>query len=328
MSTKEQSKQRLLGIAAAVIVLLLLVNGFLLYKYLEKSKSLDQQGIELSESNKLRIEMDKQYHQALSELEEMRTGNEELNAIIDQQKAELKEQKERISRLLKNGGSLDRARAELRNLKTQVQEYTAHIEQLKAENESLRGENELLSEKTKSLTSNLDDAQVRNQELTGQKENLEKEKQQLSADKSRLTSTVTFASVVKVDNVSTTGMKTKSSGKAVKKRYAKNVDLLRICFDATENEVTTPGTEQFYVRIINPIGETMAIDEESSGVFTEKSTGEEIRYSSIRELDYDNRSEKLCLDWAPANPTFTRGKYQVEVYNKQYLAGRGEFQLK
>lgn len=327
-SSKEQSKQRLLSIAAAVIVVLLLMNGYLLYKYLDKSNKVDQQAIELSESNKLRIEMDKQYHQALSDLEEMRTGNEELNSIIDQQKAELKEQKNRIDQLLKSGGKLDRARAEVRNLKTQIQEYTARIETLIAENEELRGQNEMLSEKTQSLTANLDDAQIRNQELSGVKENLEKEKQQLTADKTRLASKVNLASVIKVEGISTTGMKTKSNGKAVKKRYAKNVDHLKICFNATANEVTNPGVEQFYVRLINPIGETMAIDEESAGIFIAEGTGEEVRYSSVRELDYDNQSEQTCFDWAPVNPTFTRGKYQVEVYNKKYLAGQGEFQLK
>lgn len=328
MSTKEQSKQRLLAVAAAVIVVLLLMNGYLLYKYLEKSKSLDQQGIELSESNKLRIEMDKQYHQALSELEEMRTGNEELNAIIDSQKAELKKQKDKINNLLKDGRNIDRARAEVRNLRTQIQEYTAHIENLKAENESLRGENALLTEKTQSLTSNLDQAQMRNQELSGEKDNLLKEKNQLTADKTRLAGKVNLASVVKVENVTATGMKTKGSGKATKKRYAKNIDHLRLCFTATANEVTNPGVEQFYVRIINPIGETMTIDEASSGILVTEDTSEEVVYSSIWEHDYDNQQENICIDWAPVNPIFTRGKYQVEIYNKRYLAGRGEFQLK
>jgi hypothetical protein len=123
-------------------------------------------------------------------------------------------------------------------------------------------------------------------------------------------------------------MKAKGNGKNVKKRYAKNVDLLRICFTTTENDVASPGVEQFYVRIINPIGETMAIDEESSGILIDQETGEEIRYSSIREYDYTNNREEVCFDWAPVNPTFTRGNYQLEVYNKKYLAGRGGFQLK
>ena len=120
----------------------------------------------------------------------------------------------------------------------------------------------------------------------------------------------------------------RGSGKAVKKNYAKNVDQLRICFSTVENEVVAPGTEQFFVRIINPIGETMAIDEVSSGVLIDKATGEEVRYSSIREYDYNQDATEVCFTWAPEVPTFTRGNYQVEVYNKGHLAGLGEFQLK
>lgn len=328
MLKKEDSKQRLLAVAAVAIIILLLMNAYLLYNYFSKEKTIDSQKTELVEADRLRIEMDKQYHQALSELEEMRTGNEELNAIIDQQKVELKESKNRIEKLLKNGRSLDRARAEIGNLKTQVAEYTARIENLKAENESLRGKNEQLSERTRTLSTDLDAQRNKNQELSSVKSQLEQEKMALTADKTRLADKVNLASVVKVENVSATGMKARESGKTVKKRYAKNVDLLRVCFTATANEVTNPGVEQFYVRIINPIGETMAIDESTSGTFIDQGTGEEVRYSSIREYDYDNARGEICFDWAPVNPTFTRGIYQVEVYNKAHLAGQGEFSLK
>ena len=328
MLNKEDSKQRLLIVASVAIVILLLMNGYLLYNYFQQDTTIERQNLELEESDRLRIEMDKQYHQALSDLEEMRTGNEELNAIIDEQKAELKQQRDRIDQLLKGGGSLDRARAELKNLKAQVQEYTARIEKLKAENEDLRSRNERLAQRTENLSSDLDSARLFNQSLSSEKAQLEQDKLQLTADRTRLSNKVTLASVVKVDGVNTTGMKVRDSGKKVKKRYAKNVDLLQICFTATANEVTNPGVEQFHVRIINPIGETMALDENSAGILIDRATGEEVRYSSIREHDYDNSPAEICFDWAPANPTFTRGNYQVEVYNKDYFAGKGEFQLK
>lgn len=317
-----------MAIAAVVIIVLLLMNGFLLYKYLQKSKDMETQTLELNESQKLLTETDKQYEDALAELEAMRTGSEELNQIIDQQKTELAEQKARIDKLIRGGGSLDRARAEIKNLKTQVAEYTARIQQLKAENENLRGENDQLTERTESLSANLDEANTRNQALVGSKDSLAKEQQKLAADRDRLSGKVTVASVVKVENVNTTGMKKKGKDKNVKKRYAKNVDFLKVCFTTAENKVTDPGEEQFYVRIISPVGVVMAIDEGTSGKFYEAETGEEIRYTTIIENDYGNQSEQVCFDYAPVNPTFTKGKYQVEVFNKKYFAGSGEFQLK
>ena len=124
-----------------------------------------------------------------------------------------------------------------------------------------------------------------------------------------------------------TGLKMRSSGKAVKRRNASNIDQLQICFNTTENQVTEPKLEEFVVRIINPLGETLAVDELGSGIFTSNATGEQIRYTKIKEYDYNRDANTLCLTWQP-NIEFLEGNYDVEIYNKGYLAGTGSFTLK
>ena len=328
MSTNDSSKQRLLAIAAIVVVALLIVNAFLLYNKYNQDQVIEAQKSEIAESDKLKVEMEKQYHEALAELEEMRTGNEELNSIIDTQKEELKIQRQKINQLLKDGKNLDRARAEIRNLTAQVSQYIAQIEQLNAENEGLRNQNNELSVRTQQLTQNLDMERTRNVELTGEKEQLETVKSQLSAENQNLSNKVNLASVIKVKNVSVLGMKAKSSGKLVKKRYAKNVEQLRVCFSTEANDVVNPGMEKFFVRIINPIGETMAIDDLGSGKIVDKSTGDEVLYTSTTEYDYNNDEKNICFDWDPTVSNFQNGNYQVEIYNKGHLAGSGSFVLK
>ncbi len=328
MITSDSSKQRLLAIAAIVVMALLIVNAFLLYNKYNQSQVIEAQKSEIIESDKLKIEMEKQYHEALAELEEMRNNNEELNAIIDQQKIELKSQREKINQLLQAGGNLDRARLEIKNLGIQVSEYMARIEQLNAENENLKGENEKLVAKTEKLVENLESERNRAQELTGEKEQLETVKTQLSRENEKLTDKVTLASVIRVKDISVVGMKQRDSGKMVKKKYAKNVDQLRICFSTEANEIANPGLEKFFVRIINPIGETMAIDDLGSGVLFNKSSGEEIRYTSLTEYDYSNDATEICYDWNPSSGNFQNGKYQVEVYNKGHLSGTSTFELK
>ncbi|HFA48221.1 MAG TPA: hypothetical protein ENJ95_04295 [Bacteroidetes bacterium] len=327
MATSESSKQRLLIIASIVIAVLLFVNAFLLFNKYKQDRVIEEQTSQISEADKLKTEMNKQYHEALAELEEMRTSNEELNSIIDGQKEELKKQREKITRLLKNGGNLDRARAEIRNLTAQVAEYVAQVEQLKADNDLLRDENEQLSSKTRELSDNLASERSRNEDLSGQNEELANVKSQLSQERDRLANKVNLASVIKVKSVSVDGMKERNNGKLVKKRYAKNVSQLRICFSTEANDVANPGVEQFFVRIINPIGETMAIEELGSGVLIDKSTGDEVRYTSATESDYNNAETNICFNWNPNMP-FQKGKYQVEIYNKGHLAGSGEFSLK
>lgn len=328
MITNDTSKQRLLAIAAIVVMALLIVNAFLLYNKYNQSQVIEAQKTEIMESDKLKIEMEKQYHEALAELEEMRTTNEELNSIIDQQKAELKTQREKINQLLKDGGNLDRARMEIKNLTTQVSEYISRIEQLNAENEAIKGENQELVARAEQLAENLENERSKTQELAGEKEQLETVKSNLSKENEKLSDKVNLASVIKVKDISVVGMKQRDNGKMVKKKYAKNVDQLRICFSTEANEVANPGVEKFFVRIISPIGETMAIDDLGSGVLFDKSSGEEIRYTSIQEYDYSNDATEICYDWNPSAGNFQNGKYQVEVYNKGHLAGTSTFELK
>ena len=88
------SKQRIIAIAAVIILALLAVNIALLVGYNKKGAKANELSSMLDESEQLKVELEKQYYDALSELEEMRGSNEELNALIDQQKEELSQQKE------------------------------------------------------------------------------------------------------------------------------------------------------------------------------------------------------------------------------------------
>jgi len=327
MTTNNSSRQKLMAIAAVIVVGLLAINAFLLYNKYSQDKVIEQQNAQLEEADQLKIELEKQYHESLSELEEMRGSNEELNVLIDQQKAELKVQKTKIGDLIRNGNDLVRAREEINNLTTQVQQYLAEIDQLKVENKDLKGENFKLVRHSQSLKGDLETQQSANRELESEKANLLSQQKKLAGERDVLASTVSFASVVKVKNVNVTGLKTKGSGRSVKKKYAKNIDQLKVCFQTTVNEVAQQGVEKFYVRIINPIGETMAIDELGSGIIINKKTNEEIRYTHVKEYEYSNDEKELCFLWLPGMP-FTRGSYQVEIYNKGHLAGVGKFSLK
>ena len=81
------------------------------------------------------------------------------------------------------------------------------------------------------------------------------------------------------------------------------------------------------MRVINPTGETLAIEEMGSGIMSSSVSNEQIRYTKVQEYDYSNDATQLCFKWAPKT-SFDPGTYQVEVYNKGYVAGTGAFTLK
>jgi uncharacterized protein (DUF3084 family) len=324
-SNPNASKQRLTAIAAVIVAALLIVNGILLYSYLSQKKVAEQTTAELEETDRLKAELENQYDEALAELESMRGKNAELNTLIDEKSAELKDARDKIDRLIKN--DLGSARAEIKNLKSQVEQFVAEINDLKAQNEQLAVSNTQLQEEKSLLISDLDQQRMTNEELSATKAALVSEREELSTRNQDLSKTVNFASMVKVAKVDVTGYSVRESGKAVKKTAAKNVEQLEICFNTTTNEVTKPGREYFYIRIINPMGETLAIEEMGSGILTSGKTNEKIRYTQVEEHEYSNNASQICSVWSPGT-AFQPGLYQVEVYNKGFLAGSGTFKLK
>ncbi len=323
-SNSDSAKQRIIAISATVIVILLGLSIFLFVKNQNLSKSQQMTSVKLDESEQLKAELEEQYYQALSDLEEMRGSNEELNQLIDSQKEELAQSKSRIDGLLRNKRDLGRAREEIKKLTTQVEGYVAEINQLRAENQELTAANVQLSDEKQTLetqlTSTIQESEATKATLTAQNEELSQEREQLAQK-------VNIASVVKVNNIEVTGLKVRNNDKRAKKTKANSIDELQVCFTLTENNVVEPSMERFFVRIVNPLGETLAIEDMGSGVIKSNDSGEQIRFTKAEEMDYDRSSANMCSVWAP-NQEFQSGTYTVEVYNKGYLAGSSTFTLK
>jgi myosin heavy subunit len=323
----DKSQQNFKIGAIIAIAVLAIICAVLVFNLVSKNKANDSLTYELNESEQLKAELEKQYYEALSELEELRGSNEELNALIESQKTELKESKDRIDALLRDSRNLKKARQEMKGLTAQVEQYLAEINQLREENELLTARTVELTAENNSLNTNLDSARVRNMELSSAKAALTSEKETLEADRARLAKKVNIASVIKVGDIEVQGLKSRSSGKAVTRKSAKNIDQLQVCFQASANQVAEAGVEEFLIRVINPLGETMAIEELGSGIFTNNASGEQIRYTQIKDTDYDKSEQNLCTIWAPNQP-FQSGNYSVEIYNKGYLAGSSTFKLR
>ena len=69
------SKSNFIAVAVAAIIGLLCFSGYLLYKNNNLKTLTEKQSLEIDESEKLKAELEKQYYESLSELEEMRGNN-------------------------------------------------------------------------------------------------------------------------------------------------------------------------------------------------------------------------------------------------------------
>ena len=316
----KSSKNPLIPVMIIIGFLMLVAVAWLTYSSISTTRMLEQKVAELAEADRLKTELDNQFNQAVAELETLKGDNEQINAMIEQQKTELAAQKNQISSLLRDQKQFEAARSEIAGIKAKVAQYIADIETLKAEQEQLSQENTSLKEETQNLDGNL-------KAQTSQNEELKSTKVKLVNDKEELSKAVQVGSVVQVKNIQVTGLKLRKSGKTAEKANAKRVNQLKVCFTTVANDVVQPGNEKFFIRIVSPKGETMAIEDLGNSTTINSKTGEEVPVSQVQEYAYANDETELCFVWKPTT-SFQSGKYDVEIYNKGYLAGKGTFSLK
>lgn len=310
-----------------IIIVLTGLSGYLWYDRSQIKKELTNSNIELEEVEKVQTELEIEYDRALASLDEMKTDNVELNSLIDEQKNELKSQKNKISGLIWSKNKLEEARQEIASLKAQTNSYISEIQNLKQKNQSLVASNEKLTIEKESLTDNLNLVKTEKEELSESKAKLMSEKESLIEENTELSSKVTVASAIKVDQIVATGYAIKASGKLAEKKRAKAVDQVRVCFDLEDNLIADQGEEEFYLRIIDPVGETIAIESMGSGVLVESMENLPVRYTKKSIVNYENRVVNACIDWNPG-VKFMKGEYDVEIYNKGFLVGKSNFKFK
>ncbi len=319
MSTS-QSKQNFTAIAVALIIGLLSLNAYQWYTNNKLTTNNETKESEMLELRKIQEELDQDYQTALESLEEMRGNNTQLNALIDTQKSELKAQKDKINNLIWTKKELDKARLEIKNLNANVAAYLADIQELQSKNKILTEDNQL-------LTLRVEEEIKAKEEVIQDKNILSEEKEKLSKSNTALGSKVDMANAIKINYMEVKGYELKKDNKLKEKSRAKDVDVLRICFLTETNMVTPTGSKTFYVRIINPMGETISYEDAGSGILTNKLDNSQIRYTTSGKIDYKNEDTNACIDWSLPNK-LVKGDYKVEMYNNGFPVGKGQFKLK
>lgn len=315
-----KSKQNLTAIG---IGLILLLGGLNLYQWYGNSKLSQSNEIkqsEVIELQKLNAELDQDYQAAVESLEELRGDNQELNSLIDAQKAELASQKNKINDLIWSKKELDKAKVEIKNLNASVARYLAEINELKEKNQ-------LLTDENVQLTATVDEVKKTNEEILAAKAAVTREKEDLSKTNQALGSKVDMANAIKINFMEVKGYEANKKGKLSETSRAKNVNVLRVCFITETNMVTSSGQKKFYVRIIKPTGETIAMEDSGSGVLTNKLDNTQVRYTTSGDVTYNNEDTNACIDWNVTEP-LVKGNYQIEMFNNGFQVGKGSFKLK
>jgi hypothetical protein len=328
MSTQNQnSDNRLTPWLLALCVALAGSTGYLWFSKGKVEQKVAVQTVQITDMTSAKDSLQKTFDAALVELEGMKGKNLELNTMIDKYKEDIKSQKGRIDGMLKDKGNLDVARKQITELKSTIDGYLAQVAELQKKNETLTASVQTLSTEKTALTENVTRITAEKQTVETEKAAIAAEKAKIEEEKRNLASKVDIASVVRVNTFDEpVGFKVSDKGKETKKRWAENMQRVKWCFNANENPLAKPSKETFYVRVIDPTGVAIAVQSAGGGV-TKLSDGKEVQYTFTKEADYDGTAQKICVQWDPG-VALQKGAYQIEVYNKGYLAGKSAFTFK
>jgi len=322
-----KSNQKFIAWAIVAIVLSLATNAYQWWHSLQLTEDLDLYKLELAAVESTQGQLEKDYELAIKSLEDLKGDNADLNNYIDQQKAELKTQKDKISNLIWKSKKLDLAKKEIENLKNQALGYVDQITKLKEENVDLLAENSDLITTTFNLKTEIEDISTQKDIISLENDSINLLSKKLTTENESLLIKATKASVVDIKEIDVTGYTIKESGKLSKKKKAKNIQMLKVCFILLPNEISEQSTESFLIRIISPTGETMFKKQLGAGIFTKASDGTDTKFTFTASFQAPKTEELVCVEYEPKE-ILQKGLYQMEVYNKGYLSGIGSFQLK
>lgn len=314
-------------IMAIALLVMASIAGYLAFDRSQLAESNSHFREMVKEAEVIQADLQISYDEVNERLDNMKSDNVELNALIEEQKAQLSKQKDKVNSLIWTKKAWQEAKNEIAALEEMGAKYLEEIATLKDENARLADDNVSLKQERDVLSERVARTVEENEELAAKKVELENYTSELSKERDFLSEKVDIASVVKVDDIIGTGYKVGKKGNLAKRRYAKYVDKVSICFTTDVNLVTDNEEEEFYLRIIDPLGETMAIEDLGSGVLVDAQDGTSVRYTTSGAIDYANNEQKVCMDWQP-NMSWAKGTYEVEIYNKGYKAGNTQFQLK
>lgn len=299
-----ESKRGYIGAIAALVLL----NGIAFYLFFsEQTHSEDLTGQKTALQEDFRMLSDT-LEVRNTEIEAFTGRNAELDKTLAAKQQETDLQKQKIERLLKKG-KLNQA--ELSKLRDLVAEYKASISQMGEQIAVLTQENQQLHAQNGKLTNDLTVEKQATAQLTAQNQYLGKK--------------VEVGSLLPVAKLDVEGVKTRYNGKEMAVKRAKAVANLRIAFETGENKVLDPGPVSVYVRIINPKGETIAIEDQGSGSLQPAEAAEPVLYTKRADFDYDQTNKTVIVYWD--KNVNEPGIYKVELYQAGHVIAQGEVKL-
>ena len=298
------SNSKRAGLITALIIALLAAIG--LGGYFWKGNK-DMSDMQL-EAKRLIEEKNQQITQMQADLSIFKGRNTQLDSLIVASSYQLELKSKSLDSMIRVGKisrqELSKFKSENARLGDFKKRYLAQIDSLIRANESLKLENT-------GLKTEVADARNKNEKIT--QENVD------------MFNRLSTAAILKATTVVSQGVRFRSSGKELDSKRSRNVEKIKTCFTLQENRVSQKGYRDVIVRIIDPSGVTLYVEEEGSGRFLVE--GSQALYTKKASIDYQGTDTPVCIYFAKGSD-YAEGNYKIEVYSDGYKIGEGALELK
>lgn len=284
----EKNLKIIIIILAAVAAILL---GVLAWVWFDR-------GAMIKDLNVEKEDLTMQMQQLRSEYDSLSTTNDTLNVRLGEEREKIDLLIERINKTeATNRSRIREYEKELGTLRSIMRGYIHQIDSLNTLNIALREDATQARQKATEATRQY-------QELRSTTDEYAKQVEIGSQLKGR-----SFTMI----GITETGKESDRSSRVVK---------LKMCGSLIENSIAPKGPRKVYMRVKGPDG--ILLTNEEQGVFT--CQGEQLVYSSVREVDYQGDEVELCIYFG--NVTYTKGVYIAEIYTDDGKIGTADVLFK
>lgn len=314
--TEESTGKKGQGRIYLILILLLLgLNAWLFYNAYQNKEDRKQSEQQIDQAKQLYADLNVKYDNTLQELEAQKGESDQKDSLIAQLENDLQQRKNEIAGLLQTKNFMS---SKLSDAQKKLDEAQAKITEMEAERTNYKAQLDSLTAQYNALQGNYDSLQI---QYTGEVN----KGMQLSREKDSIAS---LGKIVLANNITVTGVRTKSGGKEMEDQNAKKTERLKICFTLMQNRLSADSQQKILVKVVDPDGATLWLASQGSGEFDNLDNGERSKYTCSITVDYKgNGDDNYCVYWEQ-NTGFTPGNYQVQVFNNGYEVGRNSFTLK
>jgi len=244
-----------------------------------------------------------QFDAASIKVDSLTASNTQMSSELQDKTNEIVKLKSNIGTILKKKNAtekeIEEAKKMIAELNNQISSLATDLAKAQAENKELNAQNQNLTAQNTTLNTNLNTT-------TKEKERIQD-----------------IASTLHASTFNIEALRIKDDGSEKKTNNTRRANTIRISFQIDKNKITPTGTQDLYICIVGPDGNTVA----DAGTLSTREDGQK-KFANKMTVKYEQNSVLPISYDIKQGSRFAEGEYKIEVYNNGFKIGEGKTAMK